>query len=71
MTVELNRQFMEALMTQFPRLNMNQQPAPVTRQDFVRIKPVIYRSPTQRLDVDDWLRDITFELESADVAPAN
>ena len=27
---ELNRQFMEGMMAQFPRLNMNQQPTPVT-----------------------------------------
>src|SRR3954464_7106923 len=33
---ELNRQFMEGMMTQFPLPNMNQQPTPVTLQDFLR-----------------------------------
>ena len=59
---ELNRQLMEGMMTQFPRPNVNQQPTPVTLQDFVRLNPVIYNSSTQPLDVDDWLQDITFEL---------
>ncbi|XBH55617.1 hypothetical protein VPH35_077670 [Triticum aestivum] len=56
---------------QFPRPNMNQQPAQVTLQDFIRLNPTIYRSSTQPLDADDWLRDITYEMESADVAPAS
>ena len=67
----LNRQFMVRVMAQFPRPNMNQQPAPVTLQDFAHLNPTIYRSSTQPLDADDSLCDITFELESADVAPAN
>ena len=50
---------------------MNQQLALVTLQDFACLNSVIYRSSTQALDADDWLRDITFELESADVAPAS
>ena len=58
-------------MAQFPRPNMNQQPAPVTLQDFARLNHVIYRSSTQPLDADDWLCDITFELEFADVATTN
>ncbi|XP_073367951.1 uncharacterized protein [Aegilops tauschii subsp. strangulata] len=68
---ELNRQFMERMMAQFPCLNMNQQPAPVTLQDFMHLNPTIYHSSTQPLDVDDWLSDITYEMESASVAPAS
>ena len=68
---ELNRQFMENMMAQFPRPNMDQQPTPVTLQDFMRLNPTVYRSSTQPLDADDWLRDITYEMESADVAPAS
>ena len=68
---ELNRQFMENIMAQFPRPNMNQQPAQVTLQDFMRLNPTVYRSSTQPLDADDWLRDITYEMESADVAPTS
>ena len=68
---ELNHQFMEGMMAQFPRPNMNQQSAPVTLQDFMGLNPTIYRSLTQPLDADDWLRDITYEMESASVAPAS
>ena len=46
---------------------MNQQPTPGTLQDFMRLNPTIYRSSTQPLDADDWLRDITYEMESASV----
>ena len=49
---ELNRQFMEGVMAQFPRPNMNQQPPPVTLQDFAQLNPVVYRSSTQPLDAD-------------------
>ena len=68
---ELNRKFMEGMMAQFPRPNMNQHPTPVTLQDFMHLDPTIYRSSTQPLDADDWLRDITYEMESASVAPAS
>ena len=43
----------------------------MTLQDFMRLNPTVYRSSTQPLDADDWLRDITYEMESADVAPAS
>ena len=52
---ELNRQFMEGMMTQFPHSNMDQQPAPVTLQDLMHLNPTIYCSSTQPLDADDWL----------------
>ena len=38
---ELNRQFMENIMAQLPRPNMNQQPTQVTLQDFVRLNPTV------------------------------
>ena len=37
----------------------------------MRLNPTVYRSSTQPLDADDWLHDITYEMESADVAPAS
>ena len=47
--LEMNRQFMENVMAQFPRPNMNEQPAQVTLQDFMRLNPTMYRSSTQPL----------------------
>ncbi len=35
----------------------------------MRLNPTVYCSSTQPLDADDWLRDITYEMESAEVAP--
>ncbi|KAI5005887.1 hypothetical protein ZWY2020_033130 [Hordeum vulgare] len=67
---EVNRQFMQGLMDQFQRPNMNQ-PQGVTLQDFCRLNPAIYRSSTQPLDADDSLRDISYELESANVPLAS
>ena len=69
--LEMNRQFMETIMAQFPHPNMGQQQGAVTLNDFARLNPSVYRSSTQPLDADDWLRDIAFELESAGVAAAN
>ena len=43
---ELNHQFMENIMARFPRPNMNQQPAQVTLQDFMRLNPTVYHSST-------------------------
>lgn len=68
---ELNRQFMQGITDQFPRPNMNQQPTAITLQDFVRLNPTIFRNSAQPLDADDWLRDITYEMESANVAHAS
>ena len=58
-------------MDQFPCTNMNQQPFPIILQDFVRLNPVVFRNSVQPLDADDWLRDITYEMESANVAPVS
>ena len=44
---ELNRQFMVGIMAQFPNQNQNaqnQQPAPITLQEFVRLSPTIFRN---------------------------
>ena len=71
---ELNRQFMENVMAQFPQPNQNghhHQHATVTLHDFNRLNPTMFRNTVQPLDADDWLRDITHELESANVDPAD
>ena len=68
---ELNRQFMTGVMAQFPNQNAHQQPTPITLPEFVRLNPSIFRNSTNPMDADDWLRDILFEMESANVAPAS
>src|SRR6266566_2240941 len=71
---ELNRQFMTNIMAQFPHQNNNnhnQNQLPITLSEFVRLNPVTFRNSEQPLDADDWLRDIAYEMESANVAPAS
>ena len=60
---ELNRQF--------PNQNAHQQPTPITLPEFVCLNPSIFRNSTNPMDADDWLRDIQFEMKSANVAPAS
>ena len=71
---ELNRQFMEGIMAQLPQQNHrahNQQPTVVALHDGTRLNPTVFRNSDQPLDADDWLRNISHEMESTNVAPAN
>src|SRR3954469_7080742 len=71
---KLNRQFMENVMAQFPQPNQHGHHlhhAIVTLHDFTRLNPTLFCNSVQLLDADDWLRDITHELESANVDPAD
>src|SRR4051812_28748729 len=67
---ELNRQFMQNIMAQFPQQNQNghhHQNAVVNLHDFTRLNPTVFRNTVQPMDADDWLHDITHELDSAGV----
>ena len=69
---ELNRQFMTGMMNRMENLNNNhQQAGPVSLNDFVRLNPATFHNSTEPMDADDWLRDITFALTSANVAAAS
>src|SRR3954470_6241261 len=61
---DLNRQFMAGVMAQLPNRN-----APITLQEFVRLIPSVFRSSANPMDADDWLREISVQMESAAVAP--
>src|SRR4051812_49552457 len=68
---ELNCQFMENIMAQFPQQNQNghhHQNAVVNLHDFTRLNPTVFCNTVQPMDADDWLHDITHELDSAGVA---
>src|SRR3989337_3809373 len=66
---ELNRQVMTGILAQSPNQNAQQQNASITLPEFVRLNPSVFRNSTNPMDADDWLRDIQFEMESANVAP--
>ena len=68
---ELNRQFIARIMNRFPNQNAHHQLGPISLQDFMCLNLAIYHNSNEPLDADDWLRDITYEMESANVAPTN
>src|SRR3954464_4109422 len=65
---------MENVMAQFPQPNQHghhHQHATVSLHDFTRLNPTVFRNTVQPMDGDDWLRDITHELDSANVDPGD
>ena len=74
---QMNQQFMAGIMTRMENLNNNnnnnnlQHAGQVLLTDFVRLHPATFHNPVEPMDADDWLRDITFALRSANVATAN
>jgi hypothetical protein len=68
---ELNRQFMGSLVNRLERYDARQEPSPISLQEFMRLNPSVFRNSTNPMDADDWLRDILFKMESANVAPAS
>src|SRR4051812_17055636 len=61
-------------MAQFPQQNQNghhHQHAVVNLHDFTRLNPMVFRHTVQPMDADDWLRDITHELDSDNVDPGD
>src|SRR3954464_6428614 len=71
---EMNRKFMQNIMAQFPQQNQNEhhhQHAAVNLHDFTRLNPTVFHNTVQPMDADDWLRDITHELQSTNADPAD
>ena len=68
--LRLNRQFMQGVIAQLQNQNQNQHHG-VNLRDFVRLNPTTFHNADQQLDADDWLRDITRQLESARVNAAD
>ena len=62
---------MENLVDRLANNNAHQEPGPISLQDFVRLNPVTFNNSSNPLDADDWLRDIAFQMESYNVAPAS
>lgn len=68
---QLNCQLNESLVNRLERNDACQEPGPISLQEFVRLNPSDFRNSTNPMDADDWLRNILFEMESANVAPAS
>ena len=68
---QVNHQFNENLVAHLERNTAQHQSSPISLQDFVRLNPVTFSNSSDPLDADDWLRDIAFQMESYNVAPAS
>src|SRR3954464_8522734 len=71
---QMNQAFMQGVIDQLQNKNQNQhqnQSPVVTLRDFMRLNPPTFHQPAQPLDADDWLRDITRQLEFAGVHAAD
>src|ERR1041385_9568853 len=73
---QMNQVFMQGVIDQLQNQNQNQnqhqnQPLVVTLPDFMRLNPPLFHQPEQLVDADDWLRDITRQLEFANVSAAD
>jgi hypothetical protein len=66
---ELNRQLNENLVRRLECNEARQEPGPISLPEFVHLNLSVFRNSTNPMDADDWLRDILFEMESANVAP--
>src|SRR3954462_2824835 len=71
---QMNQVFVQGVIDQLQNQNQNQhqnQPPMVTLRDFMRLNPPLFHQPEKPLDADDWLRDITRQLEFANVSIAD
>src|SRR3954471_23361435 len=71
---QMNQVFMQGVIDQLQNQNQNQhqnQPPVVTLRDFMRLNPPTFHQHAQPLDADDWLCDITRQLEFANVSVAD
>ena len=71
---QLNQVFMQGVIDQLQNQNQNHHnnhQNVVDLQGFMRLGPPTIHQPEQLLEADDWLRDVTRQLESAGVNVVN
>ena len=68
---QVNRQFNENLVARLEHNAAQYQPGPISLQDVVRLNTSTFSKSSEPLVADDWLRDITFQMELVNVAPAS
>src|ERR1044071_9913135 len=64
----MNQVFMQGVIHQLQNQNQNNHQNHqhgVDLQGFMRLSPPTFNNPEQPLEADDWLRDVTRQLESA------
>src|SRR3954463_1286306 len=71
---QLNQEFMQGVIDQLQNQNQNNNQNHqhgVDLQGFMRLSPPTFHHPDKPLEADDWLRDVTRQLESACVNSLN
>src|SRR4051812_38948945 len=71
---QMNQVFMQGVIEQIQNMNQNHHnnhQNGVDLQGFMRLSPPTFHHPEQPLEADDWLRDVTRQLESAGVNAIN
>src|SRR3954463_11934814 len=69
MEAERNRRDQTRLLELIEKNTACQRNVVVSIQDFILLKPPVYRCSSEPLEADDWLRSIERNLETAHVAP--
>src|ERR1044071_5677299 len=68
---ERNRRDQTRLLERIEQNTSRQHDSAVTIQDFILLKPPVFRCSSEPLDADDWLRSLDRKLETAHVAPSD
>src|SRR3954465_12468583 len=69
MEAERNRRDQTRLLELIEQNTARQRNVVVSIQDFILLKPPVFRCYSEPLEADDWLRSIERKLETAHVAP--
>src|SRR3954471_22965567 len=69
MEAEKNRRDQTPLLELIEKNTARQRNVVVSIQDFILLKPPVFRCSSEPLEADDWLRSIERKLETAHVAP--
>src|SRR4051812_6764634 len=69
MEVEQNRRDQTRLLEPIEQNTARHRNVVVSIQDFILLKPPVFRCSSEPLEADDWLRSIERKLDTAHVAP--
>src|SRR3954466_15413318 len=69
MEVEKNRRDQTRLLELIEQNTARQRNVVVSIQDFILLKPPVFRCSSEPLEADDWIRSIKRKLDAAHVSP--
>src|ERR1044072_5563069 len=69
MEAERNRRYQTPLLVLIEQNTAHQHNVVVSIQDFILLKPPVFRCSSEPLEADDWLRSIERKLDTSQLAP--